>query len=98
MLPGMKLTSFGIGTMNELKENRFFKHLQQKVPHVAEKIFLLWGYPEFVIYTSKLFTDTRDGQRKGFEKSVTVSIFELMDLHDKEFPQHSKKGDIWGIS
>lgn len=73
-----------------------FKLIKSKYPHIAEKIELLWGYPEFYLMFEKLFADTRNGTRRGFPTEDANAILRLIKIHDKKYPHMVPPSeDIW---
>ena len=81
-----------------MKEHDEYKVIFDRLPHLARKMLLLWGHPEFDEFVGKLFTDTRDGKRQGLPPDVAAAIFKLHVKHQTEFPHTVKPvSDIWGI-
>ena len=80
-----------------IKENKYFKIVEEKSPHIAKKIAFLWGEPEFNQVMNNLMNDSRNGSRQGFNAEVSTALFELMLEHDKQFPDFgpSQPGDIF---
>lgn len=70
-----------------LNENKFFKIVEEKVPHIAKKIAFLWGEPEFNKFMSNLMNDSRNGSRQGFSPEVSTALFQLMLEHDIQYPK-----------
>jgi hypothetical protein len=61
--------------------------LEAKFPHIAEKIVLLWGYPELDKFFDKLSIDER-GDREGFPADVMSDLMFLSALHNIAYPFH----------
>lgn len=56
-------------------------NLEQKFPHILEKIVNSWGKPEFDAIINKLMLDTRDHMRHGFPPEVAGEILHLSRTH-----------------
>ena len=52
----------------------------ERLPHIAKRVCLLWGHPEFDAFTSHLLMDTRDGKRQGLPWDVAEEILFLAEL------------------
>ena len=64
--------------------------------HIARQLKKLWGGPEFAGFVNNLLQETRDGTRQGFPPDVATALFNLLQKHDRDFPEHALKvGDIW---
>ncbi len=64
-------------------------------PHVARKLHLLIGYPEFEIEMNNLMFDTRQN-RQGFSKFILNLLFKIYNLHIKKYGKlTSIKTDLW---
>lgn len=61
--------------------------VKSSFPHVAKIISFTWGHKECHDYLLRMFTDTRDGNRKGFPLRVFLALNSLMMQHQVEFPQ-----------
>ena len=82
--------------MNNVSDNAHFKLIQQKMPHIADRLSLFWGSEYFQDIACGLFNDTRDGQRQGFPEEIAKALFELMQEHEKLYPTKPKQQtDIW---
>lgn len=66
-----------------------FKIIALKYPHIGIEIKRRWGTPEFSSYMHYLFTDTRNGERRGFPEEHLALLHEIKEYHD--FQQH----DVW---
>lgn len=78
-----------------LYENKEFKLVNDRFPHISEALELLWGTKEYAAYIYKLLTDTRDGKRNGFPHEVADALFKLSNFHNDEFPEFVVTIDIW---
>ena len=58
----------------------------EQFPRIAEKISLMWGYPELQRYLSKIICDERGG-RQGFPKPVLAALMEIYRRHAKLVPE-----------
>ena len=54
-------------------------HIERKHPHIAERLRVLWGFPEGGRYLSKLIVDARGG-RAGFSTEVMSELLTLATL------------------
>lgn len=59
--------------------------IEAKFPHIAEKIVLLWGFPELDTMFDKLAFDER-GDREGFPADVMSDLLFLAALHNVAYP------------
>ena len=67
-------------------------------PHVAHKLHLLIGYPEFEIEMNNLMFDTRQN-RQGFSKFILNHLFKIYNLHVKKYGKlTSVKTDLWEMN
>jgi tankyrase len=57
--------------------------LQQKYPHVINKLIALWNNPKIDSYFTSLLIDTRGG-RKGFDDDAFKDIHRLYKFHEIE--------------
>ena len=82
-----------------LSDNPHYIAVNQRFPHIGEKLQLLWGTPELPKYMNGLFQDTRDGQRRGFPFDILMSLQSLADVHKRAYPLMEPRGDeIWVMS
>jgi hypothetical protein len=65
----------------ETDTRRFFECF----PHLRS-IELIWGTRECRAFLAGLMTDTRDGNRRGFDPATAGTILDLLDEHDARFP------------
>lgn len=83
----------------DLKDNANFIVIKDRHPHIAKKIELFWGHPELHDYVLSLFMDSRNGQRKGFEKHIGKALMMLLHEHGELFPHITeslnKTFDMW---
>ena len=63
-------------------------------PHVQTALDLMWGTNECRNYLYQLIVPGRDG-RKGFPVEDLDVINDLLQLHDKYYPQYSLHNDPW---
>jgi hypothetical protein len=52
----------------------------ERLPHVVNKLCLLWGRPECDAYISGLIMDSRDGKRQGLPWEAAMELMFLADL------------------
>ena len=52
----------------------------ERLPHVVEKLCLLWARPECDAYISQLIMDSRDGQRQGLPWEAAMDLMFLAEL------------------
>lgn len=75
-----------------------FRLINEKLPHIAPRLTLFWGYPEFVDYINRMLLDARDGHRQGFPKDCAKALHALIVLHEQTFPhlmQQDRNQDVW---
>ncbi|WP_090697450.1 hypothetical protein [Nitrosomonas aestuarii] len=65
--------------------------LERDFKHVADKIELHWGFPEFYPFINKLLVNDHDRSRNGFPPEVMQEIYELHEIHEKLFPDKKPK-------
>jgi hypothetical protein len=85
--------------MKNIKENKYFREIQDVFPRIAMGLEIRWGSKELELYITKLLTDTRDGEREGFPKEIASSLFNLTIDHNNAFPYLSKDDilDKWVV-
>lgn len=82
-----------------IQGNSDYQSIQGAYPHVAKKLELLWGYPEFHTFVEQLQQDTRQGSRTGFPATILFALLNLAQAHDEVFPAVAKpKSSLWGQS
>jgi hypothetical protein len=59
--------------------------LEEKFPRIADKVVLMWGYPEIITFFESLTLDDR-GDRHGFSPEVMSELVFLSALHDIAYP------------
>lgn len=59
-----------------------------KFPHIQYRIELFWGTKECRPYLKSLTVSDRPS-RVGFPFEVGMAIYELIDLHDSEYPEYN---------
>jgi hypothetical protein len=52
----------------------------ERLPHVMNKLCLLWGRPECEAYISGLIMDSRDGKRQGLPWEAAMELMFLAEL------------------
>jgi hypothetical protein len=52
----------------------------ESLPHVVNKVCLLWGQPECDAYINRLIMDSRDGKRQGLPWEAAVELLFLAEL------------------
>lgn len=98
----------------EVEEDKHIEHIHLKLdessieqllleieldyPHVAKKLELLLGYPEFEIEMQRLIVNQREG-RQGFAKSILGHLLKLSNLHYEKYGMlNDHKIDIWNLN
>lgn len=82
-----------VESMDELLFEIEFRH-----PHIAKKLRLLFGYPEFEIEINNLVVDQREN-RTGFDKLILAYLLKLYQLHNEKYGHLSSvKIDIWELN
>lgn len=82
-----------------LSDNTDYIAVNERFPHIGEKLRAYWGTEELPKYMDGLFQDTRDGQRRGFPFDTLMSLQSLADVHRRAYPEFEPKGDeIWIMS
>jgi hypothetical protein len=61
----------------------------EQFPRIAEKISLMWGYPELQKYLSDIICDERGG-RQGFPKPVLAALMEIHRHHARLVPEENR--------
>ena len=62
--------------------------LERDFKHVADKIELHWGYPEFYPFINKLMVNaTERSKRSGFPYAVMQEINALYEIHSRLYPK-----------
>ena len=52
----------------------------ERLPHLAQKICVLWGQPEFEPFVNGLIMDSRDGTRQGLPWEAALELLFLVEL------------------
>jgi hypothetical protein len=52
----------------------------ERLPHLANKVCLLWGQPECDAYINRLIMDSRDGSRQGLPWEAAMELLFLAEL------------------
>ena len=68
--------------------------ISDRFPRVAKAIRVFWGYKELRPYINSLLADAR-GDRQGFPPDVVIYLMNLLDEHDKEFPEFKPSEEGW---
>lgn len=71
--------------LKSLKANSHFQIVYEGAPHIARKLLMTWGLPQCDRYLQSVFSDTRDGRRKGFPKKVGDALLQIMYLHEARY-------------
>jgi hypothetical protein len=53
----------------------------ERLPHVVNKVCLLWGQPECEAYINRLIMDSRDGNRQGLPWEAALELLFLAELN-----------------
>ena len=56
------------------------KSALEKMPHLTERVCLLWGQGEFETYVNRLIMDSRDGSRQGLPWEAAQELLFLAEL------------------
>ena len=79
-----------------IEHNQDFILISESFPHIAKKLELFWGHPEFVALMDELQQNKRGEQRQGFPMDIARALNDLDSAHRLAFPQLTQKNDIWG--
>ncbi len=74
-----------------LIENPDFATIQERLPHVAERLARHWGMESFHQTIDDLFKDNRRGVASGFPLNVYTAIGRLSEHHDVQHPHAVKQ-------
>ena len=88
----------GVSPGHDLAKDRDFVLVNERFPHIGERIAALWGSAELGLYINELFLDTRGGTRQGFPAEISRALFRLSFRHDQLFPElpdSPEAGDAW---
>jgi hypothetical protein len=70
--------------------NQYPKTLDERFPHVLEKVVMLWNSPDAESYFADLLQPNGRGggrfDRDGFPEKAWEEILQLQILHDKQHP------------
>ena len=75
--------------VDALTKHPAFRQIALKYPHIGIKMKAYWGTKKFDVYMHELFTDTRNGERRGFPAQDLELLKEIQTLHD------SFHRDVW---
>lgn len=67
------------------KEDLYPHQLEQKFPHILDRLVIMWDSPEFDSYLNKFMLDTREHARQGFPPEVASEILRLSKFHSEQF-------------
>lgn len=81
----------------QLEQNEAYIEIARKYPHIGKKIDVFWGSEFFEPYIDSLFTETRNGSRKGFPMADVMQLLNLRLLHESQFDFKRQK-DVWDYS
>jgi hypothetical protein len=73
--------------------NQYPQLLEEKYPHVLDKIVQLWNLPEGEVYLADLLHPNHSGgrfDRNGFPEKVWQEILRLNELYKKPRPKPAK--------
>ncbi|GAO37464.1 hypothetical protein SCT_2894 [Sulfuricella sp. T08] len=65
--------------------NPSLSSIEADFPHIANKLTLVWGYPECFSYLSELIIDNR-GNRKGFDLDIMGDLMLLLKITEQAPP------------
>lgn len=66
----------------------------EKFPHIKSKVEFQWGSKECRLYLHSLTVADRPN-RQGFPFEIVTTIYDLIQLHDEEFPKFIPNQGIW---
>jgi hypothetical protein len=70
------------------------KTLQNKYPHIYNKLILLWSTEECRTYICDILKDTRGDTRVGFPFDVAEELIAILSEHDRLYPYYNKPSHI----
>jgi len=77
-------------------KEEFYPHqLEQKFPHILDRLIIMWDSPEFDSYLNKFMLDTRAHARQGFPPEVASEILHLSRLHGEQFGIPANGTNSW---
>lgn len=77
------------------KEELYPHQLEQKFPHILDRLVIMWDSPEFDAYLNKFMLDTRAHARQGFPPEVANEILRLSRLHSEQFGTKGTANNSW---
>lgn len=77
------------------KEDLYPHQLEQKFPHILDRLIIMWDSPEFDTYLNKFMLDTRAHARQGFPPEVASEILRLSKLHSEQFKTNGSTSNSW---
>lgn len=66
--------------IEEFLNNEYYILINNRFPHIGEKLRYLYGYPEYYSYIDSLFSDTRNDTRQGFPKEIANALLKIYKL------------------
>jgi hypothetical protein len=60
--------------------------VSKRFPHIAERVCVTWGTPDFQPYLDGLLTDARIANRQGFPDEYRAALVSIRRKHDHLFP------------
>jgi len=76
------------------KSELYPHQLEQKYPHILDRLIIMWDSPEFDSYLNKFMLDQREHARQGFPPEVASEILKLSMLHSELFGSTSFSADL----
>lgn len=77
------------------KKDLYPHQLEQKFPHILDRLIIMWDSPEFDSYLNKFMLDTRAHARQGFPPEVASEILRLSKLHSEQFGTSGTSSNSW---
>lgn len=77
------------------KKDLYPHQLEQKFPHILDRLIIMWDSPEFDSYLNKFMLDTRAHARQGFPPEVASEILRLSKLHSEQFGTNGTSSNSW---
>jgi hypothetical protein len=65
-------------------------------PHIKRRLEFQWGSKECRLYLHSLTIADRPN-RRGFPFEIVTTIYDLLELHDDEFPKFIPKLGVWDL-
>lgn len=80
--PHDRLASFGVRPASVPTDGRPESCIEQKFPHIAAKLRVVWPSEACSMYLSDLIVNTREGTRQGFPQDVLEDLLLLYALNE----------------